>query len=508
MSEGYPVSLNVYDLSGGWVKKLSEPVTGKEFEGMWHTGVVVFGLEYFWSADLMCTEVGKTPYGKPVHNIPLGTTHLERAVVDEYVNSLRPQYNTNTYSLLSKNCNNFSNELSLFLLGHGIPQEITNLPQDFISTPFGAVVKPIIESIEQQQKAWALSQQQGYTSQSSIFYPPSYAAPSQQQSYNLQPNIFYPPSYTTLSQQQDDTPQPGSPTSLQQVNQQSQQQTIPNNAKPTPVISFSCNPKVFITKLRSTGKVSAGVIGDIRNAVLDPSSCAGGLAADTHTFFEVALWAWPLSECTAPLFLLRGIATHSFFPAHYFNIGNDNVPVIDEGRTARLCKGLNRQIVSKDKTCTVLGIAVLMNLFATPCGEAFAKTPSVLRNVFAHTLDNLDSEDPDVRKMAAALAYNYASSGPFKDEALGATCAFRLSVAIVKKYPKKSVSEDASVYSLAAFKCMLVNNPALEKSMSRNPQLTSHILSLAKARGSPKVSELAKELCAIMNIQMKPSKMN
>lgn len=514
---GYPVSLNVYDLSGGWLKMLSEPVIGKAFEAMWHSGVVVYGMEYFWAGDLMSMPAGTTQYGKPLRNIPLGTTHLDKAVVDEYVDSLRPQYNANTYSLLTKNCNNFSNELSLFLLGHGIPEEIVNLPKDVLSTPVGAAVKPVLESIERQQKAMALSQQQQYQQyqqyqQAAIFYPPAYSAPPPQSqgppSYQavqqdpnsfVQPSIFYPPAYSA----QKDAPS-------------TQQQEAPKAENPTPLISFNCNPKVFVTKLRSTKKVSPGVIGEIRNAILDPSSCRAGLTRGTHAFFEEALATWPPGECVAPLFLLRGLATHSFFPAHYFRIGEDRTPVVDEARAARLCEGLRRQVTSKDGTCAVLGLTALMNMFATPCGEAFAKSQCVLRGVFVHALDALDSEDAELRKMAAALAYNYASAGPFADEALGATCTFRLSVAILKKYPKKKETTtmkkkdtplDASVYALTAFKYLLVNNPAFAGTASKNPQLTSHMLSLAKDRATPpRVCSLANELCTILNISPKSKK--
>lgn len=283
---------------------------------------------------------------------------------------------------------------------------------------------------------------------------------------------------------------------------------------PTPLISFNCNPKVFITKLRSTKKVSASVISDIQDAILSPASHTKGLAQDTHSFFEEALTAWPLSECVAPLFLLRAIAAHAFFPAHYFNVvkgggsgssksSKSALVEINKERVAKLCDGLERQILSKDKVCSILGTAVLMNLFATKCGKALVVAQRILRSVFSPALDMLDSDDPEIRKMAAALAYNYASLGPFKDEALGATCTFRLSVAILKNYPKKSVSQDASIYSLAAFKYMLVNNPSMAKTVSKNPQLTSHVQSLVKARGSPKINELAKELCTIMNIPLK-----
>lgn len=37
------VQLHVYDLTGGLAKQMSKGVLGIEIEGVWHTGIVVFG---------------------------------------------------------------------------------------------------------------------------------------------------------------------------------------------------------------------------------------------------------------------------------------------------------------------------------------------------------------------------------------------------------------------------------------------------------------------------------
>jgi hypothetical protein len=46
------------------------------------------------------------------------------------------------------NCNHFSNELSTFLTGFGIPSDIVELPQRVLNTPFGAMLAPLIEQME------------------------------------------------------------------------------------------------------------------------------------------------------------------------------------------------------------------------------------------------------------------------------------------------------------------------------------------------------------------------
>jgi hypothetical protein len=51
----------------------------------------------------------------------LGVTHIPRDVFEDFVGDVKHNYTVQTYSLLSYNCNNFSNEVSNFLLGIDIP---------------------------------------------------------------------------------------------------------------------------------------------------------------------------------------------------------------------------------------------------------------------------------------------------------------------------------------------------------------------------------------------------
>lgn len=44
------------------------------------------------------------------------------------------------------NCNNFSNDFAMFLVGEGIPKHITSLPQDVLNTPFGQMLRPQIDA--------------------------------------------------------------------------------------------------------------------------------------------------------------------------------------------------------------------------------------------------------------------------------------------------------------------------------------------------------------------------
>ena len=45
------------------------------------------------------------------------------------------------------NCNTFSNEVAQFLTGKKIPSYITDLPQEVIATPFGAMISQFLQNV-------------------------------------------------------------------------------------------------------------------------------------------------------------------------------------------------------------------------------------------------------------------------------------------------------------------------------------------------------------------------
>lgn len=51
-----------------------------------------------------------------------------------------------SYDLFLHNCNNFTQDFAMFLVGKSIPEHIINLPRTFLETPFGQMMKPQIEA--------------------------------------------------------------------------------------------------------------------------------------------------------------------------------------------------------------------------------------------------------------------------------------------------------------------------------------------------------------------------
>ncbi|KNA24926.1 hypothetical protein SOVF_011190 [Spinacia oleracea] len=156
--ESHRVALNVYDLSQGLARQLSTTFLGKAIEAIWHTGIVVYGNEYFFGGGIQHAPAGSTQYGTPMRVVELGTTYVPQDVFESYLEEIGPRYTAETYSLLAHNCNNFSNEVAQFLVGASIPDYILQLPNEVMSTPMGAAFLPMIQQLEATMKAGAVPQ--------------------------------------------------------------------------------------------------------------------------------------------------------------------------------------------------------------------------------------------------------------------------------------------------------------------------------------------------------------
>jgi len=105
-----------------------------------HTAIGVYGKEYYFGAGIQNNPIGQSSHGSPVQVMQLGYTQIPQDIFEEYLQEIQPRYTQETYSLMCHNCNNFSEELSQFLLGTGIPEYILRLPADVMSSPMGPML--------------------------------------------------------------------------------------------------------------------------------------------------------------------------------------------------------------------------------------------------------------------------------------------------------------------------------------------------------------------------------
>ncbi|KAF3592411.1 hypothetical protein DY000_02026748 [Brassica cretica] len=122
-----PVYLNVYDLT---------PVNDYLYWfgiGIFHSGVEAHGMEYCYGAHEYSSS---GVYEVDPKNCPgfifrrsllLGTTTMSPSDFRSYMEKLSSKYHGDTYHLIAKNCNHFTQEVCLQLTGKPIPGWINRL---------------------------------------------------------------------------------------------------------------------------------------------------------------------------------------------------------------------------------------------------------------------------------------------------------------------------------------------------------------------------------------------
>lgn len=146
------VVLHLYDLSQGMARAMSMGIIGKQLDGIWHSGIAVFGIEYFYGGGICAAPAGRAIPHLSYQEISLGDTSKSQIELETFLQSISHRFTQATYSLLRHNCNNFANEVAIFLTGKGIPEHIIRLPQEFLTSPMGATIAPMIEGMEQRMR--------------------------------------------------------------------------------------------------------------------------------------------------------------------------------------------------------------------------------------------------------------------------------------------------------------------------------------------------------------------
>lgn len=129
----------------GLARQFSRSLTGVQLDAIFHTSLVFGDVEYFFGQGILRKIPGSTHHGQPMEVVYMGQTELPMDVISEYIDSLAQIYTTETYDLFLHNCNNFTQDLSMFLVGKDIPENIRTLPQKFLETPIGQMLRGQID---------------------------------------------------------------------------------------------------------------------------------------------------------------------------------------------------------------------------------------------------------------------------------------------------------------------------------------------------------------------------
>lgn len=147
--EGEDVLLLIYDISNGMAKSFSQMLLGKSIEGVWHTSIVIYGIEYFFGGGICSDVPRKTPYGIPVKEMKLGKSQIPKDLFEDYLKEINPIYTAESYNLISNNCNHFTNFICEFLIGKGIPNDILKQHEVLLESPMGKMILPMLQSMGQ-----------------------------------------------------------------------------------------------------------------------------------------------------------------------------------------------------------------------------------------------------------------------------------------------------------------------------------------------------------------------
>jgi hypothetical protein len=150
---GELVTLYVYDLSQGLARQMSPAFLGKTIDAIYHTGIVVFGYEYYYGGGIQAARPGNTAAGSPMQRLELGRTTMSQQAFHDFLRAESHKFTPETYDLLAHNCNNFSSHCAKFLLnGNDIPAHITGLPGEVLATPLGAMLRPLLDGMQSRMR--------------------------------------------------------------------------------------------------------------------------------------------------------------------------------------------------------------------------------------------------------------------------------------------------------------------------------------------------------------------
>jgi hypothetical protein len=144
----WEVTLHLYDLSHGVAAALSPWILPEQLEGIWHTGLVVYGKEYYFGGDIYYDTPAETGFGTPRMAITLGTTLRQRDELHAFVvEELKPIFTREAYDAARNNCNHFTDRVSMYLIGKHIPEEVLRQPEIMLQTSLGRTLRPILTRV-------------------------------------------------------------------------------------------------------------------------------------------------------------------------------------------------------------------------------------------------------------------------------------------------------------------------------------------------------------------------
>jgi len=160
-----PVELLLYDITSGKSEVFSSLLTGKNFEAIYHSSILVHGKEFWYGGNIFMSKPPMSQHFGPTLEksgkmkmqpstylpelmcVHLGYTLMTLDEIIEYQQAeggMAAKFTRTDYDVLTRNCNHYSNELAQVLCGNGIPDAITSQPQLIMDAPRLRLLVPFL----------------------------------------------------------------------------------------------------------------------------------------------------------------------------------------------------------------------------------------------------------------------------------------------------------------------------------------------------------------------------
>ena len=153
----HEVKLAIYDLSHGLARSLSAQFLGPNhsIDIIPHTSILAFGKEYYFGGGIQFAAPNEfRAYSglAPIEVQSLGRSSVPQSQFEAWCASVASsgEFAPESYDLLRRNCNNFSQEAATQGLGlsRGVPQWILDVPASFLASPMGQMIRPVLEGMQ------------------------------------------------------------------------------------------------------------------------------------------------------------------------------------------------------------------------------------------------------------------------------------------------------------------------------------------------------------------------
>jgi len=139
------VLLNCYNIASGAEKLAGRVLLG--VDAIWHSGLVAHGYEYWYGGHVHRCKPGKTPFGVPSITMALGCTlWSQQELIDAIEEKLFSRFTVEGYDVLSLNCNDFCDALSMLLIEQHIPDTIGRQAEHAQKSMLVRLLHPLIRN--------------------------------------------------------------------------------------------------------------------------------------------------------------------------------------------------------------------------------------------------------------------------------------------------------------------------------------------------------------------------